>query len=116
MRVYPLQRLYGFPAPMTALLPASDVALSASQSRLSGLEVAVIVDARPIGERGECLQPDIEAHGFVALRQGGGLACDAEAHIPASGFALEANGLDRARERPIPLSRTLQPSPQLGNM
>src|SRR5919204_1051100 len=103
MRMRLLQELYGLASPMTATLPACHPALGTSQLGLCRAKVPRILDARPVRERSERLQAHIDAHGFKALRQGRGLTLNAEADVPASSFALQGHGLDRALQRAVPL-------------
>ena len=92
MCVDPLQGLKGFAPPMTATLPPGHPALRASELRLRGLKVAGVLDARAIGERGERLQPDIEADRVGALRQRQRVHLHAETHKLPSGLTLERKG------------------------
>jgi hypothetical protein len=103
MRMYPLQGLDRLAVAMTPTLPASDLPLGTSELGLCRLEVARILDPRPVGECGERLQPNIEAHRFRALRQGNRVRLSAEADIPTPGFPLQGHGLDRALQGATPL-------------
>jgi hypothetical protein len=102
VRVQPLQGAHRFPPAVAAFLAPGDLALRPSELHLGRFEVAGIVDPGPIRQRGEGLQADIQAHRLGAFGQGKGLACNAEADIPVSRFALQGDGLDRPLERAMP--------------
>ena len=99
MRVGALQLSNGFLPVTTTSLAARDLALRPPQSGLGFLVVSGVLDPRPVGERGEGRQADIDACRLGRRRQRLRIAFDAEHRVPLSGLALDGDGLDLALDR-----------------
>lgn len=102
-RMRPLQQLHGFASAFRSTFAPGHTALSNPQFDLRLAVGARVIDHGSITEDGETRQPDINADVIVdrGIRRGDGL--HTEADIPASGFALDGDGLDASGNRTMQL-------------